>query len=112
VGLLFQDLILAISVRFAPPTQWPHPRTRGQAPWWPHQVAGSDRHRISRDAWSIVPRNNHHEKPPSSAFADRLPNPTFPSGSGEPPAEGAEGAVAFSTWPWGWVGSMLCALPC
>ena len=29
--------------------------------------------------------------------------PVLPSG--EPPAEGAE---AFWTWPWGWVGSMLC----
>ena len=33
--------------------------------------------------------------------------PAFPSGSEEPPAKGAEGAVAFSTRPWGWVGLML-----
>ncbi|MDD8043526.1 MAG: hypothetical protein PHC78_07150, partial [Verrucomicrobiota bacterium] len=26
--------------------------------------------------------------------------------SGEPPAEGAEDAVALSTWPWGWVVAM------
>ncbi len=29
----------------------------------------------------------------------------FPSGLGEPPAEGAEGAVAFSTLPGEWVGA-------
>ncbi|MDD8047539.1 MAG: hypothetical protein PHF14_13835, partial [Verrucomicrobiota bacterium] len=35
----------------------------------------------------------------------RFPIQTFPSGSGEPPAEGA---VACSTCLWGWVVSMLC----
>jgi len=35
------------------------------------------------------------------AAAER-PNAAIPSGSGEPPAEDA---VAFSTWPRGWVGS-------
>jgi len=34
--------------------------------------------------------------------SSRFPNLPFPSGFGEPPAEGAEDAVAFSTWPW-WV---------
>ena len=38
----------------------------------------------------------------------RFPLQAFPSGSGEPPAEGA---VAFSTFLWGWVGSMLRDLP-
>jgi hypothetical protein len=33
----------------------------------------------------------------------RILNLTSPSGSGKPPAEGA---VAFSTWPLGWVGAM------
>ncbi len=40
-----------------------------------------------------------------------FPAPAFPSGSGESPAEGAEGAVAFSTCLWGWVGFTLCPLP-
>ena len=34
----------------------------------------------------------------------RFPNQAFPSGSGEPTAEGA---VAFSTYLWGWIGFYL-----
>ena len=47
-----------------------------------------------------VPIDSDSDSDPDPDFAS---SPTFSNRIGEPPAEGA---VAFSTWPWEWVGSM------